>query len=331
MPPAEITAKADIATSVSRSLDALAAISAQTAARVQTYFVYLQTILDMQWITTQVSVILLLGSIKLYVEMLYLFSLEQVSHAADVSLSAYRELQVQMLVRIGDFSWAIGCEVCYVPNVMQIARSIVLTSHASIGRRFLSAEMSWLKDQDRILFELYNYKNWFIEKPERIYATIDALVTQSAIDMQADGELFTANIIERMGYVIGQQQEQITDLDYKQWQLEDNLANALSQGLENVLVVFTEQFVQWQQNVYVPQVEQFNEQFAGLAVNIAEINDKLLLLDERLNLPGDLLQLAMDLREPVRTEQLKKMSDTILQLYSLDVFTWADLIKSKTE
>ncbi len=331
MPPDETSVQAEIVRYVSSSTSALTTIALQVAVRLQTYFIYLQTILDMSWITAQAGVITLLSSISVWLEALYLDYFIEMSHAADISLSAHRELQVQMLIRIGDFSWAIGCEVCFIPNALQVVRGIFLNSHASLGRRFLYVDIDWMLEQDKILQTLYQFEDYYIEQPERIYATFDYLITQYAIDAQADGELFTASIIKRMGYVIGKQQQQIEDFDYKLWLLEDNIANALTQGLENVLVAANEQFTQWQENVYTPQVAQFNEQFAGIANNIAAINDKLVLIDERLNLAGDLLYSVMDLREPVRTEQLAKISNTVLQLYSLDVFNWAALVEHKTE
>lgn len=331
MPPDETSVQADTAHIIVSSTRGLTTIALQVAVRLQAYFTYLQIILDMYWVTAQVGVITLLSSISIWLEALYLDYFIGMSHAADISLSAHRELQVQMLIRIGDFSWAIGCEVCFIPNALQVVRGIFLNSHASLGRRFLYVDIDWMLEQDKILQTLYQFEDYYIEQPERIYATFDYLITQYAIDAQADGELFTANIIERMGYVIAKQQEQIAELDYKYWQLEDNMANALSQSLEEILDIVAERFTLWQENVYMPQVEQFNEQFTGIADSIAAINDKLVLIDERLNLAGDLLYNTLDLREPVRTEQLKKISDTVLQLYSLDVFSWAALIEHKTE
>lgn len=331
MTPAEITAKEYTASSVVYSMEALTATSVQIASRIQTYYIYLQSILAMQYVSTEVAVILLLSNVSLWLEALYLDLLEQVSHVANKNIGYYYDLMIIKFEQIGQFSEAIGQPACFVQNALRNARGIALNSYASLGRRYLVAELDWLQDRQIILQTLAANSDLYLKQPSALFADLDYLVTQSAIDAQADNQLFMTNLIQQLGYVIHKQQEQITEFDYKYWLLEDNMSNALAQGIENVFSIVDEKFKQWEQNIYEPQIEAIQDQLMIQSDKLDSISEQLAVVIEQISLPGDLLAAAMELREPVRTEQLMKISDTVLEPYALNMFTWAALIEEKTK
>ena len=326
MTVAEVDLQIDIARVTAGSITAQAATVAGIVSDMQQSFAFLELILAIQWGHLEGHVLSMTSGIFLYTEAIYLDLLTEVSHAADLVLTSYRNMMIIVFGRIGDVSVAAGQPACFMQNAILNVRSIVLNSLGSMGRRFMSSELVWLKGQNQLFEMILKNLDEYTLQPAKLFADMDALLVQPSIDAQADNHLFVVKLIERMSDVIDAQQHRLAELAETIEQRQTEFLRLLTEGIQHVLNITSDRLDQFENQVVIPGFLSVEETIGEHADRITQIEEKLSALDDRLALPGDFLWDATKLSDPVRTDQLDKIARAASLHYSYYVDHWHDEI-----